>query len=248
MKKSLVKWIIGVAVGVVLSGMTVCAEEDLSTRPIPSTNIVEHYDNKIMYVSDAINNEYRPVWQVNESGCGWSTTSPYNIGERVIGLTDSGYYVTEGWVGGRTGHVYEYIPKHLMQDTPNPGYVPVSEAEILTKLAEFQAMFPEGSTFERYDGHRHFDIAADRYVFGDPVDSVHNPTGRQSGISCDIKNVHLGDLVSTPDSKGRGIVTAVDGNTITMGLIYSDHIVHWNVKFSIDDYINNNGGGLSKRY
>lgn len=246
MKKSLVKWIIGVTIGVALSGMTVCAEED--SRPAPSTNIVEHYDNKIMYVSRAINDEYRPVYQVNESGRGWTTTSPYNIGERVIGLTDSGYYVTEGWTGARIGHSYQYIPKHLMQDTPNPGYVPVSEAEILTKLAEFQTMHPEGSLYVSEHGIS-FDLAADEYVFGKTVNSVYNPTGRQSGISCDIKNVHLGDLVSTPDSKGRGIVTAVDGNTITMGLIYSDHIVHWNVKFSIDDYIrNNNGGGLSKRY
>ena len=101
MKKSLVKWIIGVAVGVALSGMTVCAEDD--SRPAPSTNIVEYYDNKIMYeVDPPTPYDSYPVYYVRDGAGkeGWGTTahcmSP-NIGLRVIGITDSGYYVTEGW-------------------------------------------------------------------------------------------------------------------------------------------------------
>lgn len=252
MKKSLVKWIIGVTVGVALSGMTVCAEgakEDLSTRPIPSTNIIEHYDNRIMYVSNSIHDAYKPNWQVSERSSGWTTESPYNIGVRVIGLTDSGYYVTEGWVGGKAGHCYEYIPKQYMQDTPNPGYVPVSESEILTKLAEFQSMYPEGSIYIPSTPARGFDREADLYVFGEDYCPEFNPTGRQSGISCDVKNVHIGDTIGTPDKKGRGIVTAVEGNILTIGYADRDGIVHWGVKYSFDEYISNkSGGGIGKRY
>ena len=243
MKKSLVKWIIGVAVGVALSGMTVCAEE--GSRPAPSTNIVEHYDNRIMYVSESINDVDRVVFQVDNRGYGWFIGHPYNVGVRVIGLTDSGYYVTEGW--GVGGHCYQYIPAQYMQDTPNPGYVPVSEAEILTKLAELQAMYPEGTTFVREYGRR-FARIADEYVFGEDWCPVYNPTCRQSGLDTDVYNINIGDTIGTPDGRGRGIVTAVDKDYVTVG--YEDketHVIHWNVKYSIEDF-KREGCALGKRY
>ena len=243
MKKSLVKWIIGVTIGVALSGMTVCAEGKIP--PSISTNIVEHYDNRIMYVSESINDVGRVVFQVDNRGCGWFIGHPYNVGVRVIGLTDSGYYVTEGW--GVGGHTYEYIPAQYMQDTPNPGYVPVSEAEILTKLAELQAMYPEGSTFVRKNC-RSFARVADLYVFGEDYCPVYHPTGRQSGIDTDVYNINIGDTISSPNGHGRGIVTAVDKDYVTVG--YEDnetHVIHWNVKYSIED-LKREGVDLGKRY
>lgn len=245
MKKSLVKWIIGVAIGVALSGMTVCAEGKIP--PSISTNIVEHYDNRIMYVSESINDVDRVVFQVGNGGIGWFIGHPYNVGVRVIGLTDSGYYVTEGWNGGEDGYCRQYIPAQYMQDTPNPGYVPVSEAEILTKLAELQVMYPEGSTFIRKNDRR-FARVADLYVFGEEWDPVFNPTGRQSGSDTDVYNINIGDTISTPDCRGRGIVTAVDKDYITIG--YEDretHVIHWNVKCSIEDY-KREGVAIGKRY
>ena len=245
MKKSLVKWIIGVAIGVALSGMTVCAEGKIP--PSISTNIVEHYDNRIMYVSESINDVDRVVFQVDNRGYSWFNGHPYNVGVRVIGLTDSGYYVTEGWSGGKGGHCYQYIPAQYMQDTPNPGYVPVSEAEILTKLAELQTMYPEGSTFIRKND-RSFSIIADEYVFGEDYCPVYNPTGRQSGLSTDVYNINIGDTIDAPDCRGRGIVTAVDKDYVTLG--YEDretHVIHWNVKYSIED-CKREGVALGKRY
>lgn len=246
-KSSVIRYILGVVIGVAFAGMTVCAEEGSRPAP-PSTNIIEHYDNRIMYVSKSINDVDRVVFQVNDLGIGWFIGHPYNVGVRVIGLTDSGYYVTEGWSIGKGGHCYQYIPAQYMQDTPNPGYVPVDMNEVAQRLNELETLiYPEGSTFVRKNG-RPFWILADEYVFGEDFDPVFNPTGRQSGLDTDVYNINIGDTIGTPDGRGRGIVTAVDKDYVTVG--YEDketHVIHWNVKYSIEDF-KREGCALSKRY
>lgn len=246
MKKSLVKWIIGVAVGVALSGMTVCAEDDpevLRARPIPSTNIVEHYDNKIMYGAEQTSEEYyyRPILSFydEDNDYWWIRETMYNMGYRVLGLTDSGYYVTEGW--SEKGHFYHYIPKHLLQDTPQADYIPVDMTEVAQRLAELEAIYPTGSLYTLPRHAIRFDIEAKKYVFGE--DRL-----CKGGLSMDAENINIGDTLSIPRSIGwgQGIVTDVADDYIIVG--YADWsaymkneisdkiaVMHWNVKISIDE-------------
>ena len=218
--KSIIKYLLGVVVGVLMCSATAFAME--------YETIYDFFDDE--YIVSEINTT---MYTVKEDDY-----IPANISLRIIGLTNKDNYVLEEWQG--EFHSFYIMENNLLSSTFDTNYgTQLSQNDVYQKLIALQKIYPENMSWtvnNTYDWDN-------SYIYG-----MYSPTGigcsafahaisdaifgAGSPAYChyDFNNIKVGDIISLDRENHDAIVLAVDDNYITIVEGNYSGTVHWGRK------------------